>query len=166
MLTQELVKSLFDYNENTGIFKRKVTVARNAKVGQILNTKNSSGYLITRINKKPIRVHRLAWLYVYGELPTDTIDHINRIRDDNRIKNLRVCKFVENLQNKNFYANNTSGYKGVVKKGNKFAAQITALGKVKHLGYFFNAEDAYKAYCDAAIKFHTHNEYIKKAKEV
>jgi hypothetical protein len=164
MITQELVKSLFDYNSNTGIFTRKVTVARNAKVGQILNTKNSGGYLLTRINKKSIKVHRLAWLYVYGELPIDTIDHINRIRDDNRIENLRVCKFAENLQNKNFYKNNTSGYKGVIKKGNRFAAQITACGKVKHLGYFSNVEDAHKAYCDAAIKFHTHNEYVKKAK--
>ena len=166
MITQELVKSLFDYNENTGIFTRKVTVATNAKAGQILNTKNSGGYLLTRINRKSIKVHRLAWLYVYGELPKDTIDHINRIRDDNRIKNLRVCKFAENLQNKNFYTNNTSGYKGVVKKGNRFAAQITACGKVRHLGYFSNAEDAHKAYCDAAMKFHTHNEYVKKAKEM
>ena len=132
MITQELVKSLFDYNSNTGIFTRKVTVS-NAKAGQILESKNSGGYLQTTINRKPIKVHRLAWLYVHGEWPKYTIDHINRIRDDNRIENLRVCKFAENLQNKNFYANNTSGYKGVVKKGNRIAAQITACGKVRHL---------------------------------
>lgn len=165
MITQELVKSLFDYNENTGIFTRKVTVATNAKVGQILNTKSSDGYLHTRINRKPIRLHRLAWIYVYGEIPNGTIDHINRKRDDNRIENLRLCKFEQNLQNKNFYKNNTSGYKGVVRKNNKFAAQITASGKVKHLGYFSNPEEAHKAYCDAAVKLHTHNEYAKKAKE-
>ena len=76
MITQELVKSLFDYNENTGIFTRKVTVATNAKAGQILNTKNSGGYLLKRINTKSIKVHRLAWLYVYGELPKDTISQM------------------------------------------------------------------------------------------
>ena len=163
MITQELVKSLFDYDSSTGIFKRKVTVATNAKAGQILNTKGSGGYLQVKINRTPIKVHRLAWLYVYGEFPTDTIDHINRKRDDNRIENLRVCKIAENLQNKSFYANNTSGYKGVVVKANKFAAQITACKKVKHLGYFFNAEDAHKAYVLAAKKLHTHNEMIKEA---
>ena len=166
MITQKLVKSLFDYDSNTGIFTRKVTVANNAKAGQILNTMGTDGYLRTSINRKPFKVHRLAWLYIYGELPTYTIDHINRIRDDNRIENLRDCKFSENSQNKKFYINNTTGYKGVVKKGNRFAAQITACGKVKHLGYFSKAEDAHKAYCDAAVKLHTHNEYAKKAKEM
>ena len=99
MITQELVKSLFDYDSNNRKFlTRKVTVANNAKAGQILNTMGTDGYLRTSINRKPFKVHRLAWLYIYGELPTYTIDHINRIRDDNRIENLRDCKFSENSQ--------------------------------------------------------------------
>jgi len=166
MITQELVKSLFDYDPNTGVFKRKVTVSNNAKVGQTLDSKNSHGYLQAAIKKKSFKVHRLIWLYVYGEFPKDTIDHINGIRDDNRIENLRACTNKENLQNKKFFKNNTTGYKGVVKKGNKFVAQIGFNGKCKHLGYFLKAEDAHKAYCEAGIKYHTHNEHAKKVKEM
>ena len=103
MITQELVKSLFDYDPNTGVFKRKVTVSNNAKVGQILDSKNNHGYLQAAIKKKSFKVHRLIWLYVYGEFPEDTIDHINGIRDDNRIENLRACTNKENLQNKKLF---------------------------------------------------------------
>jgi len=166
MITQELVKSLFDYDSNTGVFKRKVTVSNNAKVGQILNKTDTHGYLKVAIKKKSFKVHRLIWLYVYGELPKDTIDHINGIRDDNRIENLRVCTVKENSQNRKFSKNNTSGYKGVIKKGNKFVAQIGFDNKCKHLGYFLKAEDAHKAYCEAGIKYHTHNEHAKKVKEM
>jgi hypothetical protein len=166
MITQELVKSLFDYDSNTGVFKRKVTVSNNAKAGQIINKTDFEGYLKVAINKKSFKVHRLIWIYLYGEFPKDTIDHINGIRHDNRIENLRECTAAENLQNKKFFKNNTTGYKGVVKKGNKFVAQIGFNGKCKHLGYFFKAEDAHKAYCEAGIKYHTHNEHAKKVKEI
>jgi len=47
------------------------------------------GYIIIKINRKDYQAHRLAWLYEYGNFPKQTIDHINRIKTDNRICNLR-----------------------------------------------------------------------------
>jgi hypothetical protein len=42
---------------------------------------------------------RLAWLYVHGEWPKNQIDHINRLRDDNRLVNLRDVTHTENCNN-------------------------------------------------------------------
>ncbi len=159
MLTQEFVKSIFDYDSSTGVFTRKTSVASNARKGDVVGWKTSHGYRCTKIKGKSYLLHRIAWLYTYGNLPEETIDHINRRRDDNRISNLRICKFEENLQNKSFYKNNTSGFKGVAKKRNRYVAQITALGKVHHLGYFDDPKDAHETYCIAAKELHTHNEY-------
>ena len=55
MITQELIKSLFDYDPNTGVFKRKVTVSNNAKAGQIINKTDFEGYLKVAINKNHLR---------------------------------------------------------------------------------------------------------------
>ncbi|WP_422109091.1 HNH endonuclease [Xenorhabdus bovienii] len=55
---------------------------------------------------------RIAWLYVYGFMPK-IIDHINRIRNGNRITNLRECDFSENARNRKIQTNNKSGINGV-----------------------------------------------------
>ena len=160
MITQELVKSLFDYDSNTGIFTRKVTVANNAKAGQILNTMGTDGYLRTSINRKPFKVHRLAWLYIYGELPTYTIDHINRIRDDNRIENLREVTSFQNAWNMKIKLG-SSGVKGVTwdKAHKKWLAQLRAKNKKIYIGRFKSLEDAEQAYKNY-LQLH-HGEYTR-----
>ncbi|MDA6380520.1 HNH endonuclease signature motif containing protein [Escherichia coli] len=65
------------------------------------------------INGKAYPAHRLAWLIVYGTMPDGFIDHINRVRTDNRISNLRLVTHSENMQNRKIQKNNKSGYRGV-----------------------------------------------------
>jgi len=74
MLTQERLKELLTYNPDTGVFTRKkVSRGGRWKVG----TLDGTGYIHTRVDYKIYLAHRLAWLYMYGEFPTETIDHIN-----------------------------------------------------------------------------------------
>lgn len=61
--------------------------------------------------------HRCAWLLEKGSEPPETIDHINGIRDDNRICNLRAASFAENVRNTVPKKNNKTGFKGVSKFG-------------------------------------------------
>jgi hypothetical protein len=158
LLTQEKIKELLDYNPETGIFiwKSKTSKYSPIKVGSIAGYLKSSGYRIIEIYNKAFREHRLAWLYVYGVFPSDQIDHINGIRDDNRISNLREATNKENSFNKKPSKNNTSGYKGVSwnKKNNKWVSQIRVDKKSIYLGLYDSLEDAAIAYQAAAIRYH------------
>jgi hypothetical protein len=82
------------------------------------------------------------------------IDHINNNPLDNTKNNLRVCFGKDNKKNKRISKNNTSGFKGVNKFGNKYICRIGIDGKRIFLGYFENKELAAKRYNIAAIKYH------------
>lgn len=99
MLTQDRLKELLHYDEDTGMFTWIVSTARCVKVGDIAGSKNGKGYLHIMVDKRIYLAHRLAFLYVHGRFPEFT-DHINWIRDDNRISNLREVTQQENNQNK------------------------------------------------------------------
>ena len=143
-LTAEYLRSVLDYDPATGIFTRKVSTARSVKVGDIAGSPTGLGYLLISVRSRLHLAHRLAWLYVYGSWPKDQIDHINRIRTDNRIANLREVSHKQNNQNRSKPSNNTSGHPGVswYKPYNKWRAQITHNYKHIHLGYFSILEEA------------------------
>jgi hypothetical protein len=84
------------------------------------------------------------------------VDHKNGVKTDNRKSNLRICDKHENGYNQGAQRHNTTGFKGVTrhKKTGKFCAAITEKGRRHHLGLFETPEEAYRAYCDAASKFH------------
>lgn len=140
MITQSELKSKLYYNPETGIFTRITTKKSN-------NKPSSNGYIYLSVNNKQYSAHRLAWLYVYGEFPTNCIDHINRIKHDNKIENLREASYSQNSYNKE--CKSKSGYKGVTwwERDKKWKAQIEIDGKNKHIGYFETPELAHKAYC-------------------
>jgi len=143
MLTQEELKSKVIYFPEEGYFIR-------LPLGNVAGY-NENGYVKLKINGKGYFAHRLAWLYMTGEMPKDCIDHINGIKHDNRFINLRECTRQQNNLNVSLKSNNTSGYKGV--SWNKRAKKWKATGylnkKCIHLGFFKKAEDAYNEY----IKF-------------
>ena len=88
MITQEFLKNLFLYDENTGIFTRKISrnrFTKNSPVGCV----REQGWIIISINHRKYQAHRLAWIYYYGIIPQGIIEHINGNRSDNRIENLR-----------------------------------------------------------------------------
>lgn len=105
-------------------------------------------YVRIRVCGRDFFAHRLAWLWVNGELPEGAeIDHINGDTLDNRIANLRLATRAQNGANQGLRRNNTSGVKGVswdAKRGRWFAS-ITIEGKSKALGRFDDFDDAVAA---------------------
>lgn len=84
------------------------------------------------------------------------VDHRNMDRLDNRRENLRVCTSSQNKFNKTKKSNNTSGYKGVhyYKSRGNYQVQLQAEGKRVNVGYFRTAEEAARAYDNAALLYH------------
>jgi len=119
--------------------------------GNVITNKNCGGYIYfpVHVNKKKfnIRAHRFAWYYTYNEIP-NIIDHINKIRHDNRITNLRNVNAQQNQFN-----SERKGYSRY-KKSQKWRARINLNNKEIVLGYFDNQEDARKAYLKAKEKYH------------
>jgi len=105
---------------------------------------NNYGYVCLYLGKQKKKLlHRL----LMGE-PLLDVDHVNRIRTDNRRRNLRVASRTHNLINSKLAPTNTTGYKGVcwVPARNKFKASISIDNKSQHLGYFDTAEKAASIY--------------------
>jgi hypothetical protein len=156
-LTAEYVRSILDYNPNTGQFTRlNVPGTRTDLVNKPTGSAHNMGYITIFIKGKHYYAHRLAWLIVTGAWPSYDIDHKNNIRNDNKWENLRLATKSQNLMNTGVYKSNTVGYKGVHKRKNwnKWRARIIVNGKRLHLGDFNTPEEAALAYNEAAIKYH------------
>lgn len=158
IINQALLKTLFEYNDKTGLFIRRVSYGP-AKAGTSPGAMNSGGYIQISIGRRLYLAHRLAWMYVYGEWPTGTVDHINRNPLDNRLENLRIVTHSENCQNASMYQNNTSGRRGVSWRKDccKWAAYIRHENKQYHLGYFDDVDEAGRAHVEAAKRLHRYN---------
>ena len=157
MITQAELKELLNYDQETGIFTWSIKPRRGINIGDIAGSKRKhDGYVAIRIQGKQYYAHKLAWLYVHNVWSTQEIDHINRIRDDNRLSNLRELSPALNSQNRNKKITNTSGYTGVYwcKNSKKWKSQISYNSIRKHLGSFNNIKDAYEAYLIAKEQYH------------
>ena len=177
MITQKYLMEAMDYDPETGIFtwKRRpdhhfaspgYARAWNAKWSgsQAGNINKTHGYYMVSFKNEKYLLHRLAWLYVYGRMPDLHIDHINSIRTDNRIDNLREVTRQENQKNTKLHSNNTSGYCGVYyhKVWGKWVAHIKDQGKHVHLGGFKDKEDAVKVRLQAEIQYGYHQNHGRK----
>lgn len=110
------------------------------------------------VNKKsvPSYAHRIIWEMHNGPIPEGMVmDHINRVKTDNRIENLRMCTESENNRNKAPRPNTVSGYPGVSKRTDarrthkKWRARIVVGGKELTVGTFRTPEEAWEARCEA-----------------
>lgn len=135
-LTQERLKELLDYDEDTGVFVWRVRPANSVKVGDVAGY--NQGYIQIRVDGIKYQAHRLVWLYVHGYFPEYFIDHMNGIKDDNRIVNLREVSNQCNAQSTKISSNNKSGYNGVSwnKIARKWKSQIRINSKDIHLGLY------------------------------
>jgi len=106
------------------------------------------------------KAHRLAWVMVHGPVlgPDDQIDHINGIRHDNRLCNLRVVSNRENCQNQRSAPSHNFSTKIIGTSFNKrlgrFESYIKHLGRKRHLGFWETAEEAHQAYITAKREIH------------
>jgi HNH endonuclease/AP2 domain len=144
-LTHARLKEVLSYDAETGVFTR---------AGRVSGTLHRLGYRQIGIDGKIYLAHRLAWFFVNGEWPSGDIDHANLDKDDNRIANLREVTKSENQHNRTKQANNSTGFKGVWKKRNRYSADIWAGGKKVRLGTFATPEEAHEAYKRAAANLH------------
>ena len=155
MPTQERLRHLLDYDPETGVFTWLVRRGR-AAAGSVAGCVHSEGYVRVKVDGATHVAHRLAWLFVYGEWPKQEIDHINRVKTDNRIANLRDVSRRENALNVGVFSNSTSGVTGVYwcKREGKWLTQITVFGRDQHLGYFADFNDAVAARHAAEMEVH------------
>lgn len=151
--SQEELARVFSYDANRGVLVRKIMTSPNAMPGMVAGSRMSNGYISVTFRNKRYLAHRLIWMLVNGGDPLLEIDHINRVRDDNRIENLRPVGMKGNSGNIGLSAHNTSGAKGVCwdKSRSKWIVHIKRFGRQKFLGRYAKQEDAIKAYDAAAI---------------
>jgi hypothetical protein len=147
ILTQDRLRSLLDYDPETGVFTRPN--------GKAAGTVRPDGYKKITLGGVQYYAHRLAWLYVHGVSP-DVIDHIDRNPSNNAIHNLRSVTHAENMQNASPRCDNTSGHRGVIyfKRTRRWRANICLAGKNHSLGYYATAGEAREAYQKAAALMH------------
>lgn len=140
------------YDPETGIFLWKKKSNRNIVVGTEAGVIYPSGYKGINLNKKQYPAHRVAWAMMTGEWP-GILDHVNRIKGDNRWANLREADFSTNGANAGLKKANVSGFKGVSwhKRMRGFRAQVRKDYKPITIGFFKTAREAAMAYDRTAI---------------
>jgi len=155
-VTQEYLKRKYIYDCDSGTFADKET-------GELRGGIDKDGYCRVKLEGQDYKVHRLAWLYVYGEWPIDIVDHIDHNRSNNAISNLRVVTAKENAQNRKLQSRNNTGDTGVHwgTQAKKWIAAIGVDGKKIHLGYFIEYSEAVNARKLAEIAYGFHENHGK-----
>jgi hypothetical protein len=153
-MTSKNFAEYLKYDPETGL----LTWIKNkggAKAGDVVSNVNSYGYIRVGIFYKQYFAHRLAMMLSGFDIDGLEVDHINGIKTDNRLVNLRVVSHKENMQNlKNPYVDNKLGVLGVHKHGERFKAQISIDSVQRYLGTFSTEKEAHEAYLSAKRSLH------------
>ena len=147
VLSQKLLKALFQYDATNGILIRRVS-----RGGKWAGTRAGclrNGYWDVVINKQYHRLTKVIWIYVTG-LPPPVgfeIDHKDKDPSNNRWDNLRLLTRSQNQAHTSRYKNNKSGFKGVHRtRHGLWRAMISIEGKNHCLGTFLERQNAVQAY--------------------
>ncbi|WP_314721489.1 HNH endonuclease signature motif containing protein [Rahnella variigena] len=176
---REYCLGCFQYSADTGSFIWKVRPIKhfsrpadhagfnNAHAGKPAGCMGNNGYVGVGLNRKKFQVHRLIWLMFYGYMP-ECIDHINGIRHDQRIANLRNVSITENNRNRAGVKGRESESTGVYwcSDHQKYRARLRVSGKDIHIGYFDSKEDARTARKQVEIKNGFHPNHGRAAEEI
>ena len=158
LIDSDMVRELFEYDSNTGILLRD---------GKEAGYVDNRGYRRVKIYGKPYRSHVIAWLYFYGSLPNNQIDHINGDKINNSISNLRDVSQSENNRNAKLRCDNKTGQVGVYLRDNgKYGAVINYKKEREYLGSFELIEDAVAARVDAQRRLEFHENHGRNMNEV
>lgn len=165
MLGYREALELFRYDYETGVLYWRWRVSnRIPKTLEAGTQDKSNGYLYVKVHERRYLVHRVVMLMCYGFCGEGLdVDHINHVRNDNRLCNLRFVTGSENSKNQSVSSKNTSGVTGVYfsKAKKKYVAQIEVNWKAIHLGYFETLEEAAAARAEANLKFKFNNNHGK-----
>lgn len=158
-LSAAAVREVLNYNPDTGLFSWKNDHGYRGmwKAGTRAGYLTKQGYIKIRVEKKNYFAHRLAWLLTYDKWPDGLLDHIDRVKTNNRIANLREACPLRNSHNTILpNAKSTSGIRGVYFNKNlqKWQANISSNRKRMHLGLFKTKEEAQQAYLRAKMIYH------------
>lgn len=135
---QEKIKEYFNYESGQLIWK--VDRHSNKVKGRPFGRVEKKGYVSGRIDNGMYKAHRLIWIYFNGEIPYGLqIDHINGIKDDNKIENLRLVTHTQNRHN-------TTKHDGCYfnNRNKKWTSQIGINGTRYHIGDFSTKQEAQK----------------------
>lgn len=102
-------KEYLNYDPITGkiIWIKRTSKSSRVAIGGSAGWDNGEGYICIEVNNIKYQAHRLAWYLYYGKWPKGQIDHINGIRDDNRVENLRDVTVSQNCFNRDYHRDNT-----------------------------------------------------------
>ena len=140
-LTQNYLRQLLDYNPDTGIFRWSKNICRpRCTPGAVAGCLRPDKRWMIRIDGILYNAHRLAWIYMTGVSPSNEIDHINRVRNDNRWCNLREATRSQNQLN--VPRQNATGFMRVDYINGRYRARVRIDGKSKHLCMRDTAEEA------------------------
>lgn len=163
-LRYEEVAKLFTYDRETGVLYWRERTRYTTRHKGVAGCKTKNGYKHVRIKGKAYKEHRIIMMLCFGHIPDNAeIDHVNHIRDDNRLINLRFVTKLGNSRNQSVSSRNTTGVTGVYfrKSRNKFEAQIRVNNQVHFLGYYDTLEEAAAARAEANLKFKFHANHGK-----
>lgn len=153
-----MVLSLYSYDPDSGLFRFKSN--RGGKIaGDEAGSIRPDGYVSLAVCGRTHLAHRIAWLIANGLLPEEKIDHVNGVRYDNRISNLRAATDAQNRQNQRVArADSLIGLQGVTKTNpncsRPFIARLKTNGVSKTIGSFETATEAHLAYVEAKRSRH------------
>ena len=150
-ISKDRLIELYSYDEHSGIFT-------DVKNGTKVDGWENYGYRHVTIDGTNYRLHRLAFMFMTGNLPDNDIDHINHIRDDNRWCNLREVTVADNNKNLSMNRNNKSGVNGVSwnESRKRWCVYASKNNKTVGLGRYKTLEEAIeaRAYFDVENGFH------------
>ncbi len=149
--TEKIVEA-FTYDKSTGVIYWKYP-APGRKKSRVAGTYNGAGYIQISHDGKRFKAHRIAWVLANGVWPSGTIDHINGIRHDNRIANLRDVPMAINAQNRRTIPGRLMGTT-YHRRDKRWIAQICLDGVQMHIGSFGSPAEAHQAYLNAKRKLH------------
>lgn len=164
IITQTRLKELLYYNKQIGIFVWKL-IRPGVKSGSIAGHVGINGYVRIRVDGAEHCAHRLAFLYVEGDLPSIGVDHVNGNPSDNSWANLRQATQAENNKNRKIPKNNASGLMGVSwhKQRGKWRARINTREAEIRLGVFSDFFEAVCARKSAELKHGFHPNHGRRA---
>ena len=145
----KMLRDEFEYHRDGYFVCRKDLSSQRKQGDMVKGYINNAGYWFVSYKGKQWLLHRLIYYYHTGEWP-DQIDHINRIKTDSRVENLRSANASLNGHNKNMLKNkNELGHTNICKVKKKTVNKVYEFFRVQIKRNGVKHEKEFKALKDA-----------------